>query len=719
MLTERDRQIYLAQAEQTAQTVQAAQDSQHAPDLLHQVSTEVQEQALVLAGQLRKEGFTRNDCIGIAADVGGSDSAHDAHLLVAFLAIRQLGACAYIINSTTNPLRRQALLDAAGVVRVLETVDTSHIPAVNEVVEEAEDAGKLVEITGESGTTAPVKPVTPDAGQPVLRFSIQHASGHLLLAELDQTAFLRAVLRFTGQRAVGQGTTEQVLLSALQAWSRPLSVQQLAQFFPVTVLEGRQLAPVGSAGELSLAGIHLCASAATVRQTGLTVPHPLFPAQTLIRTGHRVILRQDGSCHADPLSVQNRARRRGQWARQSETLLRSVIPKQLPTLVLQQTQWIAFTQAHAGTVEAEMTLAALLARLKQTPQRHWLPSALQIWDSLPLLDQGAVDRELLKKSSDGNGKLFIPPQGPTEELLAAIWSELLPAHNTERTELAERQIDRRDNFFLIGGYSLIAAQLIARIRDLFQVELPLRELFAHQTLQSQARLIDQQRHSEEAQLPHIVAIPRDATAPLPLSFSQQRLWFLSRMMPPNAVYNIPFALRLRGKVDESALVHSLNAIISRHEALRTRFADVDGQAVQLIDPPGRPCVVVEDIDSEAALHSRILAERHYCFDLSNEPLVRLRVLNTRFDGHHVLLATFHHIVADGWSMGVFFKELVELYRTTVAAPGAQITPLAPLRLQFADYAHWQRQQLTGNIIAAQLSYWEHQLAGLPPLLDLP
>src|SRR3569833_495674 len=187
-------------------------------------------------------------------------------------------------------------------------------------------------------------------------------------------------------------------------------------------------------------------------------------------------------------------------------------------------------------------------------------------------------------------------------------------------------------------------------------------------------------------------------------------------MPPNAVYNIPLVMRLRGEVNETALLQSLSEIVRRHEALRTRFVEMHGEAVQVIDAASDICVVVEDIHSEEALRARCVAEHDYCFDLSEEPLYRLRLLRTRFDGQWVLLVTLHHIVADGWSLGVFFKELAQLYRAAVAG---EAPALEPLTIQYADYAHWQREQLTQSVLEQQWQYWERQLADLPPLLALP
>ena len=236
-------------------------------------------------------------------------------------------------------------------------------------------------------------------------------------------------------------------------------------------------------------------------------------------------------------------------------------------------------------------------------------------------------------------------------------------------------------------------------------------MFECPELKSQAALI--QSSQQGASLPVIQRIDRTHS---PLSFAQQRLWLVNRMMPPNAVYNIPLALRLRGKLNEAALVQSLTQIVSRHEALRTRFVEVQGEAVQVIDAPDESCVIVEEIATEEVLRERCAAEQGHCFDLGGEPLYRLRLLRTVFDGQWVLLATLHHIIADGWSLGVFVKEMLQLYH--VAVTGRSLT-LEPLAIQYVDYAQWQRRNLQGELLGRQRDYWREQLRNLPASIALP
>ena len=213
----------------------------------------------------------------------------------------------------------------------------------------------------------------------------------------------------------------------------------------------------------------------------------------------------------------------------------------------------------------------------------------------------------------------------------------------------------------------------------------------------------------------IVAVER--TQRLPLSFAQQRLWFLAQLEGGSEAYHIPFGIRLRGRLDQPALSYALNRIIARHEVLRTAFAVIDGEPEQYIAPPeigfalgehdlrDRPDAVQQLIDQEASAP----------FDLERGPLIRGRLIALA-DDEHVLLVTMHHIVSDGWSMGVFMRELSTLY---TAFSRGRDDPLSPLSLQYADYAVWQRRWLSGDVLQAQTSYWREALSGAPVLLELP
>ena len=303
---------------------------------------------------------------------------------------------------------------------------------------------------------------------------------------------------------------------------------------------------------------------------------------------------------------------------------------------------------------------------------------------------------------------WVAPRTPIEEMVAGAWSELL-------------KIDRvgiHDDFFALGGHSLLATQVMARVRQMLNVELPLRTLFEAPTLAEFARRIADGR--ESAAGPQSPAIPKLAKRDrLPLSFAQQRLWFLDQLEPGNPIYNIPQMFRIRGPLNYSWLERALNSIVARHESLRTSFQTQDGEPVEVIAP--RLELPLPLLDLSAAPErdrevERLAAEEAgQPFDLSRGPLLRARLL--RLNGEeHVLLLTMHHIVSDRWSLGLLSQELAAHY--AALAVGKPV-PLPELRIQYPDFAAWQREWLAGEILEKQLEYWKGQLAGAPGVLELP
>jgi amino acid adenylation domain-containing protein len=265
----------------------------------------------------------------------------------------------------------------------------------------------------------------------------------------------------------------------------------------------------------------------------------------------------------------------------------------------------------------------------------------------------------------------------------------------------------------------MAIRVVSRIRAVFGVELPLRVLFEGPTVAELAVRVEEMRRAELPVLPPVVPVER--TGALPLSFAQERLWFLDRLAPGSATYNIPMAWRLGGALDEAALERSLSEIVRRHEALRTTFAEVDGSPAQVVAPFAGFALSIDDLskladaDRQAEVRRRAGEEARRAFDLSAGPLFRATLL--RLGGEeHVLLLSMHHIVSDGWSMGVLFRELSSLYE---AYREGRESPLRELPVQYADYSVWQREQLEGEVLDRQLSYWKERLAGAPELLDLP
>ncbi|WP_061872385.1 non-ribosomal peptide synthetase [Serratia marcescens] len=353
---------------------------------------------------------------------------------------------------------------------------------------------------------------------------------------------------------------------------------------------------------------------------------------------------------------------------------------------------------------AEETLAgALRQHVSAALPDYMVPSAWVVVAALPLSPNGKLDRRALPEPQGAQSQAaYEAPQGEHETLLAAIWRELL---NVE-------QVGRHDNFFELGGHSLLAVRLTNRLQQV-EWQLPLQTLFANPTLLA---LAQQLRRTDEA-LPPIEAMPRGAA--LPLSFAQQRLWFLTQLEGLSETYHIPLALNLRGELDLPAWRQSLDALYVRHEALRSRFVTVEGQPQAHILPADALPLTVHDLrgQQDAQSQARQLAQRltEAPFDLTQGPLVRAALIRLA-DEEHLFLLICHHIISDGWSTGILLRELGALYG---AFRRSDADPLPPLTLQYPDYAAWQRRYLTPERLAAQAQYWRETLSDAPALLTLP
>ncbi|MDF5727434.1 MAG: non-ribosomal peptide synthase/polyketide synthase, partial [Rhizonema sp. PD38] len=366
------------------------------------------------------------------------------------------------------------------------------------------------------------------------------------------------------------------------------------------------------------------------------------------------------------------------------------------------------------------TVSELRSFLKEKLPQYMVPSAIVILESLPLTPNGKIDRRALpapEPSSELSEK-YVAPRNPIEEILAQIWVQVL------KVEL----VGIHDNFFSLGGHSLLATQLVSRVRSSLKVELPLRSLFAAPTIAQLAPLI-QQLQQQDLQFAAPPILKRVENAELPLSYAQQRLWFLDQFEPDSPFYNIPMGLRFVGSVNVAVLEQSLREIIHRHEALRTNFVSIDGKPTQIIQiaPDWSLTVVelqhlstlvlseVEVTEQETAAQELVQQQVIEPFDLANDVLIRatLVVLSPT---EQWLSVCMHHVVSDGWSIGVFVQELQALYNAYLEG---KASPLLPLPIQYADFAIWQRQWLVGEVLQSQLSYWEKQLANAPTFLPLP
>jgi amino acid adenylation domain-containing protein len=340
-----------------------------------------------------------------------------------------------------------------------------------------------------------------------------------------------------------------------------------------------------------------------------------------------------------------------------------------------------------------------------------IPAAFVFLDALPVNPNGKLDRKALPEPEWGGGEEgYAAPRTPVEEVLAGTWAEVL---GVERVGV-------HDGFFDLGGHSLLATRVVSRVRELFGVELPLRALFEGPTVAELAGRVEEMRRAELPTLPPVV--PTGRTEPPLLSFAQERLWFLDQLEPGSAFYNLPFALRLRGELDVDALERSLGEIVRRHEALRTSFREHDGTPRQVVAPFGGFGLTVKDLahlpeeTREVEVQRELVAEgTARPFDLAAGPLFRVSLLRLGAEEHVVLLSQ-HHIVSDGWSMGVLYRELSSLY---AAYREGRESPLPELGVQYADYAVWQREQVEGQVLERQLAYWRERLAGAPELLELP
>ncbi len=369
----------------------------------------------------------------------------------------------------------------------------------------------------------------------------------------------------------------------------------------------------------------------------------------------------------------------------------------------------------AGTGELP-SAAALRAWLGATLPAPMVPASYVILDALPLTPNGKVDRRALARLAPAPARAgaegaFVAPRGPVEEILAEIWADLLGVERVER-------VGRDDGFFALGGHSLLATQVVSRVRQALGVELPLRQLFEAPTLAGLAAGISSLLPATGA--PPLRRLAR--TGALPLSFAQERLWFLDQLGGTGeAAYNLPLPVRLSGALEPALLAAALGEEVRRHEVLRTTFQVAAGRPVQVVAPAlplALPLVDLADLPGargESEATRLATAEARRPFDLERGPLLRASLLRLAAT-EHVLLLTLHHIAADGWSLGVLLGEVAALYGALLSG---RPSPLPDLAVQYADYALWQRGWLTGEVLAGELRHWRERLAGAPEVLDLP
>ena len=355
----------------------------------------------------------------------------------------------------------------------------------------------------------------------------------------------------------------------------------------------------------------------------------------------------------------------------------------------------------------------LLANLSSELQDHlrlklpeyMVPAYIMVLSDWPRNASGKVDRHALPAPERMNREIYASARSPEEQAVCEIFAELL-------------HIDRigvHDNFFDCGGHSLMATQLTSRMRGVFGVDVLLHDLFDRPTPAELAKIVRGAAKSLR------LLAPRPRSELVPAAYAQQRLWFLNHLGGAETEYNWTEMLYLRGPLDRAALEHAIHEIVRRHDVLRTHFIEVDGQPFQMIDSNSRVSLQYENLtgqkptDQEASISRMVRQEWEHAFDLACGPLLRMRLVQIS-QNEHILLRTFHHIIWDGWSQRVFDFELEELYNSF---RHGFVNPLPPLPIQYADFALWQREQMSGEALATPLKYWREQLAGAPQELNLP
>jgi acyl carrier protein len=365
--------------------------------------------------------------------------------------------------------------------------------------------------------------------------------------------------------------------------------------------------------------------------------------------------------------------------------------------------------------DAETTLAAgeLRSALRARLPEYMLPSAIVPMSELPLTPNGKIDRRALPQPEQGHAdhaRDGMERQTPTEELMAGIFAEVLGVG----------EVGVEENFFELGGHSLLATRVVSRVREVFQVEMPLLALFESPTVRELSGYVLEAMQTERrTEQEPLLRVARDEN--LRLSYAQYRLWFYDQLEPNKSFYNCPLVIQLTGQLDVDALQRTLCEIVRRHEVLRTTFTKVDDLPVQIVAPPLTFELEVEELSGLAQeeqmteVWRRSAAEAARPFDLSVGPLVRVRLLRLS-ETEHVMLLTMHHIIIDAWSTGILIEEVGAIYSAYRAGVPS---PLAELPVQYADYAAWQHRWLASEAARQQLMYWKRQLGGELPVLNLP
>ncbi|MFL1501830.1 amino acid adenylation domain-containing protein [Pseudomonas sp. S191] len=514
----------------------------------------------------------------------------------------------------------------------------------------------------------------------------------------------------------GYGPTETVVTPLL--WKARRGDPCGAVYAPIGTLLGNRsgyvldaqlnLQPIGVAGELYLGGEGVARG--YLERPALTaerfVPDPFGkPGSRVYRSGDLTRGRADGV--VDYLGrVDHQVKIRGfrielgeieARLREQDSVGETVVVAQESPSGKQLVAYVVAATAHVNETEFR---EALRRALKTCLPDYMVPAHFMFLAQMPLTPNGKLDRKGLPPPDTAQSQgVWVEPVTPLQQQVAAIWAQVLGAE----------RIGLTDHFFELGGHSLLAMQVISRVRQLLEREVSLRTLFEQPQLQGFVLAL---QAADRDLAPTMVAVGRDQ--PLVLSFAQERQWFLWQLDPHSAAYHIPSILRLSGQLDQQALQSSFDALVARHESLRTCINQQDERVVQVIRP-AEPVLIARVDALEATLQQQVEAEIARPFDLQQGPLLRVTLMRLAQD-LHVLVLVQHHIVSDGWSMQVVVDELVQVYGAYRQGEVAQLPALA---LQYADYAHWQRQWMAAGERERQLTYWRALLGGEQPVLELP
>ncbi|WP_437779129.1 amino acid adenylation domain-containing protein [Sorangium sp. So ce1097] len=474
--------------------------------------------------------------------------------------------------------------------------------------------------------------------------------------------------------------------------------------------------PVGVTGEIYVGGVGV--GRGYLGEPGRTaaafLPDPFSraPGRRLYRTGDLGRYRDDGTIEFAGRR-DHQVKLRGYRIELGEIearLAEHPAVQEAAVLVREDRPGVRRLVAYAAAPEPAPAAEALRAWLAERLPEYMVPPAFVFLPALPRTANGKVDRRALPAPEAGDARSHVAPRTAAEELLAGIWAEVL---GVERVSV-------EDSFFDLGGHSLLLTQVLSRVRRVLDVELPLRALFETPTVAAQARAVEAARRGPLAPpAPPLVAAPRGG--PPPLSFAQERLWFLAALEETAASYNVPAAVRLLGPLDVARLERSFAAVVRRHEALRTTFEERDGRAVAVVHAERPAALSLGDVSGapgearEAEALRRLEAEARRPFDLRGGPLLRVALVRLG-EREHLLLVVLHHIVSDGWSMNVLVREVAELYAADAEGRAAA---LPSLPIQYADYARWQRAWLAGAALDEHLAHFRQRLSAEPPVLRLP